>query len=284
MTHSLALTILVDNTTIIDRYFLGEPGLSILIETEGRRILLDAGYSDAFIRNAEMMGIDLLDLDYVVLSHGHLDHTWGLVHLVQKLAGAEIHSIPHKTPALVAHPFCFYPKPKPPVPNIGSLLQEEEAGRQFSLNLSAGPLWLTKNLVFLGEIPRRFGFEQTDPGRRRIVMPDGKVEPDQLLDDSALACRTPEGLVIITGCSHAGICNITEYAREVCGEQQVLDIIGGFHLIKPSPEQMKGTCAYLHDLAPKAVHACHCTSFASKLILAEFCPILETGVGTKLEW
>ncbi|WP_292425707.1 MBL fold metallo-hydrolase [Methanoregula sp.] len=284
MTARVSLSVLVDNNTLIDRYFLGEPGLSILIETGDRRILFDTGYSDAFIRNAETMGIDLLDLDYVVLSHGHLDHTWGLVHLVQKLAGAEIHSLSHKKPVLVAHPYCFYPKPSPPLPNIGSLIPEEEAGRQFSLSLSAKPFWLTPDLVFLGEIPRRFGFEHTAPGKRRIVMPDGQVEQDQLLDDSALACRTPEGLVIITGCSHAGICNITEYAQEVCGERRIIDIIGGFHLLKPSPEQMKGTCTYLRDLALKAVHACHCTSLSSKIILAEFCPILETGVGTNIEW
>ena len=60
------------------------------------------------------------------------------------------------------------------------------------------------------------------------------MEPDHLLDDTALAFRSAEGLVIITGCSHAGICNITEYAREVCGERRVIDIIGGLHLLSPN--------------------------------------------------
>ena len=113
MTSRLSLSVLVDNNTLIDRYFLGEPGLSILIETGDRRILFDTGYSDAFIRNAETMGIDLLDLDYVVLSHGHLDHTWGLVHLVQKLAGAEIHSLSHKKPVLLPIRIVFIQNPAP---------------------------------------------------------------------------------------------------------------------------------------------------------------------------
>ena len=66
-------------------------------------------------------------------------------------------------------------------------------------------------------------------------MPDGSAREDHILDDSALAFRTDEGLVIITGCSHAGICNIAEQAKTVCGNDRIIDIIGGLHLIKPSP-------------------------------------------------
>ncbi|MFA5331207.1 MAG: MBL fold metallo-hydrolase [Methanoregula sp.] len=284
MIPSLALTILVDNTTLTDRYFVSEPGLSIFLETEGRRILFDTGYSDVFFRNAEAMGIDLLNLDVIVLSHGHLDHTWGLVHLIRNLSGAALHSRAHKRPALVAHPYCFYPKPKAPLPNTGSLVSEAEAARWFSLTLSHEPLWITENLVFLGEIPRIHAFEQNSPGTRQILMPDGQVCPDRLLDDSSLACRTPKGLVIITGCSHAGICNIVSYAQEVCGEQRVLDIVGGFHLLRPSAGQLEGTCNYLKALAPAAVHACHCTSLPAKIALSSACRLEETGVGLKLKY
>jgi len=84
----MKLNVLVDNNTLIDRYFLGEPAVSYFIENNGDRILFDAGYSDIFIKNAIKMGIDLLDLDFIVLSHAHLDHTWGLGHLVQYYAEA----------------------------------------------------------------------------------------------------------------------------------------------------------------------------------------------------
>ncbi len=115
-------------------------------------------------------------------------------------------------------------------------------------------------------------------------MPDGYTEPDLLLDDSALTFRSNKGLVIITGCSHAGICNITEHAMEVCGERKVVDIIGGLHLLSPGKERIKETGKYLGNLHLKSLHACHCTSLASKIALAGYCPVQEVGTGMKLEW
>jgi 7,8-dihydropterin-6-yl-methyl-4-(beta-D-ribofuranosyl)aminobenzene 5'-phosphate synthase len=284
MTPQLSLSVLVDNTTLTDYYFMGEPGLSFILETRGKKILFDTGYSDAFLSNAEKMGISLCDLDYVVISHGHRDHTGGLVPLTNHLTEAKANTLPCKIPELIAHSRCFYPRPKSRLPNIGSVLSEAEVQRHFTVNLSDKPLWITEDLVFLGEISRKFSFEWTDPGTRKIVLPDGSAERDFLLDDSALAYRSKEGLVIITGCSHTGICNITEYAREVCGERKVVDIIGGLHLISPGPGRIKETGKYLRDLNLKSLHACHCTSLLAKLSLASFSPIREMGVGMKIEW
>jgi 7,8-dihydropterin-6-yl-methyl-4-(beta-D-ribofuranosyl)aminobenzene 5'-phosphate synthase len=284
MTSRLTLTVLVDNTTLTDRYFVGEPGLSFLIRTAEKKILFDTGYSGLFLANAEKMGFSLRDLDYVVLSHGHLDHSGGLVTLVRNLTEAKIEGNPHRVPEFIAHTRCFYPKEKLPLRNNGSILGEAEVRRQFPLNLSDKPVWITEDCVFLGEIPRKFAFEKADPGKRRIMMPDGRAEPDTLRDDSALAYRSSDGLVIITGCSHAGICNITEYARKVCGESRVTTIIGGMHLLSPKPERLRHTAEYLRDLHLKSLHACHCTSLAAKLLLANSCPLQEVGVGTTLEW
>jgi 7,8-dihydropterin-6-yl-methyl-4-(beta-D-ribofuranosyl)aminobenzene 5'-phosphate synthase len=280
----LSLTVLIDNNTLIDRYFTGEPGLSFLLETAGKKILFDTGYSGIFLTNAEKMGIDLRDMDFVVLSHGHLDHSGGMVTLVRFLTEARIESLVHRVPELIAHPRCFFPKEKLPLQNNGSILDEAEVRRQFPVNLSKEPVWITSDLVFLGEIPRKFAFEHTDPGKRRIHLPDCRMEPDHLLDDSALAFRSSTGLVIITGCSHAGICSITEYARDVCGESRVVDIIGGLHLLDPDAERLEQTYRYLGSLQLKALHACHCTSLASKIALSRYCPVHEVGTGMQLEW
>ena len=241
MIPHLSITLLVDNTTITDRYFSGEPGLSFLIETEGKKILFDTGFSDLFLQNAGKMGVSLLDLDIVVLSHGHLDHSGGLFPLIRYMTRSIIEGIPVKKPLLVAHPACFYPRPKFPVPDIGTVLSEQELSRFFDMHTTTVPWYLTKNLVFLGEIERNFGFERADPGMRKIIMPDGSAREDHILDDSALAFRLDEGLVIITGCSHAGICNIVEQAKIICGNNKVIDIVGGLHLLKPSPSRIKKT-------------------------------------------
>jgi 7,8-dihydropterin-6-yl-methyl-4-(beta-D-ribofuranosyl)aminobenzene 5'-phosphate synthase len=280
MSSRLTLTILVDNTTVTDNDLCGEAGLSFLIETAGKKILFDTGLSGLFLANAEKMGIGLRDLDFLVLSHGHSDHTGGLATLARHLAGAAPGG---SLPALIAHPRCFWQKEKEGRTN-GSGVSEEEARRQFTVNLSEKPVWITDDLVFLGEIPRRFAFEKGDTEKRLIHRPDGTPEPDSLADDSALAFRSAEGLVIITGCSHAGICNITEYAKEVCAEKNVRDIIGGLHLLSPEPKRFTKTGKYLNRLHLKALHAGHCTSLPAKLALAEYCPMQEVGVGMKFEW
>lgn len=284
MPPSLSLTVLVDNTSLIDRYFCGEPGLSFLIRTGGKTVLFDTGYSGLFLKNAMLMGIDLLDVDTVVLSHGHLDHAGGLVPFTRHVTWSAIEGKKVRKPMLVAHPHCFYPRPKPPVPDIGAGITEADLAPYFDMKMSPFPRWLTPDLIFLGEIPQRYHFEETDPGKRTVILPDGKTEPDRIPDDSALACRTDEGLVIITGCSHAGICNIVEYAKEACRETRIVDIVGGLHLLSPDRHRLEKTAEYLHDLNLSALHACHCTSLASKLYLAGSCPVQETGVGMTLAW
>jgi 7,8-dihydropterin-6-yl-methyl-4-(beta-D-ribofuranosyl)aminobenzene 5'-phosphate synthase len=284
MVPGLSLKVLSDNCTITDKYFSGEPGLSFLIETEGKKILFDTGYSDLFLKNALKLNENLLDLDFVVLSHGHLDHTGGLPHLIQHMTTSIVHQMPVKVPVMVAHPHCFYPRPKPPLPNTGSIVPVDELSRHFSVQSSVNPVWFSDRLVFLGQIDRTFDFEDFDPGTRTIIMENGMAEKDFLLDDSALAFRAGRGLVIITGCSHAGICNIVEQARRVCGDNRVIDIIGGLHLLAPGRRRLDNTGRYLKRLDLTALHACHCTSLSSKIELARGSPLKEVGVGTIYEW
>ena len=137
-------------------------------------------------------------------------------------------------------------------------------------------------LTFLGEIERSNDFEaQQGIGS---LWQDGSSIPDMVMDDSAIAYESGKGLVIITGCSHAGICNILAYARKVTGQSKVLDIIGGFHLLNPSRKQMEGTLAYFKALNPEAVHACHCTDLKSKIELSKVVNLGEVGVGLELAY
>lgn len=278
----MKLMVLVDNNTLIDRYFLGEPAVSYLVESEGKKILFDVGYSDVFISNAQRLHIDLVDVDLVVLSHGHVDHTGGLVPLLRLHMEARIEGLAVKRPTLVGHPLALSSKRIGDLPEIGSLLHEAKLSSFVNLRLSREPVWLTERLVFLGEIERANDFEGKKPLGK--VLQDGVEKDDFLLDDSALAYRSAGGLAIITGCSHAGICNIVAQARRVCGEDRVVDIVGGLHLMDPSAEQLQGTLEYLRALSPRSVHACHCTDLNSKIALSGVVELKEVGVGLTLEY
>jgi len=279
----MKLTVLVDNNTFIDLYLIGEPAVSFYIETEGRKILFDAGYSDAFLTNAQQLGIDLADIDMVVLSHGHLDHTWGLESLVRMLAEKRSLARDVKTPTLVAHPDVFASRYFKKDPEIGSLLKEDTLSLFFDLQLSATPVQLTSKLTFLGEIERVNDFE-ANRGIGMLRLGNGGEIPDLIVDDTALAFQADAGLVVITGCSHSGICNILEYAKKVTGECRIVDVIGGFHLLNPSAQQMQGTIDYFRQNPSKQLHACHCTDLPSKIQLATIADLKEVGAGLRLNY
>ncbi|MDQ7093525.1 MBL fold metallo-hydrolase [Desulfosporosinus sp. PR] len=284
----MKLTVLLDNNTALannpsfsDRYFLAEPGLSFYLETDGKRILFDTGHTSVFLQNSQKMNIDFSVLDYLVLSHGHTDHTGGLKSLIAYYRSNEINNLKDK-PILIAHPECFLSKIDSPWGEIGCGIPETEIARNFQLKLSKEPLWFTDNLVFLGEIERNNDFENLTPLGK--VYRNGEGKDDYILDDSALVYKSGKGLVIITGCSHAGICNITEYAQKVCQDERVIDIIGGLHLINPSRMQMERTKEFLEKVAPQTIRACHCTSLKAKIALAEVCNQEEAGTGLQLEY
>jgi len=251
----MQLTVLVDNHTLIDRYLVGEPGISLLVRDADVTVLFDVGYSGLFLANALKMGRSLANLDYVVLSHGHLDHTWGLDPLVRYFTELAIEKVPHRRPAIVTHPQTFVSVSDAEFLEFGSLLSRERLGRHFRLQLGVEPQRLGERLFYLGEIPRLNAFE----GRTAFGRKEGEDRGDLVPEDSALVYCSPEGLVVMTGCAHAGVCNTIEHAKAVCGDSRVVDIVGGLHLMSPAPEQLQGTVAYLEQLRPRSVHACHCT-------------------------
>ncbi|MHC1790777.1 MBL fold metallo-hydrolase [Solidesulfovibrio sp.] len=278
----MELTVLVDNNTLTDQYLLGEPALSLYMEADGARVLLDCGYSDVACRNAARLGIDLAALDAVALSHGHNDHTWGLVPLMACLAERVAAGRHAPKPRLVAHPEALAPRRIGPGEPIGSCLGRDALAECFALTLSRDPVPLTDRLLFLGEIPRLFPFESAGPIGERDS-PHGPV-PDDLPDDTALAFCGRDGLVIVTGCSHAGICNITEHARRVTGIRRVAVVIGGLHLLAPDPARFAATADYLQSAGATDLYPCHCTGLAAKLALSRAAPIHDVGSGLRLSF
>ena len=222
----------------LDKFVEEKSGFSIFIEAFGKKILFDTSIDKDILKNAKKLGIDLFDSDYIVLSHGHWDHTEGLKYL--KGIKAEI----------IAHPDCFEKKYYDKV-SIGSPFSKEEMKRYFNLILSKEHYFIDENIVFLGEIPRRTEFECT---KSIGYLENGK--DDFVLDDSALVIKTDRGLIIISGCSHAGICNIVKYAKEVCKEERILVLLGGFHLFDKKVTDR--TVNFIKDQNIKHIYPAHC--------------------------
>ena len=271
----LKVQILVDNVANAGQ---GEWGFSAVIEADGKRTLFDTGASDLFRKNADILGQNLLDLDFVALSHGHWDHTWGLNELVRLyLKNSEA-----SRPTIVAHPRTFERTLNPKGAENGPLLGIDTLSGRFPLTLSAEPLWMTENLLWLGAVKRKFAFEYVEPKGKRIT--DSGTEPDLSPDDTALVYRTPDGIVIITGCSHSGICNITDQAIKLTGDERVLDIIGGTHLLQIGQLRMKATLDYFAGIKPKALHIGHCTGLDAKVALAGVADMKELFVGLEVKY
>ncbi|MBQ6479187.1 MAG: MBL fold metallo-hydrolase [Erysipelotrichaceae bacterium] len=262
----MKLTILCDNNTFIDQYYLGEPALCFYIETGNDRILFDTGYSDVFMINAEKMGIDLSQINKIVLSHGHNDHTGGLVYYLREKRNVEI----------IAHPDTFIHR-EDETGVISSPLSAETIGERARLRLTKEPYEVSQDLLYLGEIPVSCDFEERVPiGRNE------NGEADYLPDDSALVYQGKDGLFIITGCSHSGICNIIEYAKKVTGVDRIKGVIGGFHLLKEG-ERLDHTVSYLKKENIRELYPCHCVSLKARIAMAKEMTIQETGTGLSID-
>lgn len=272
----LTITILMDNTVLSGPRLRAQPGFCAWLEADGRKVLFDTGLDGLFLANARALDIDVCAAKDVVLSHGHYDHTGGLADWIQACAPAG----PDR-PRLVCHPHALDPKTKDGR-LYGNRLHPSLLAHHFEMATSRGPRWLSERLVFLGEIERHYPFERTEP--RALRLADDGARPDLLLDDSALVYVAEDGLVVLSGCAHAGLCNILRQARRVTGEERILDVVGGMHLIDPPPEQMQGTLDVLHAVSPAALHPAHCTRERFRRVLAHVAPGRDMGVGVRLEY
>jgi 7,8-dihydropterin-6-yl-methyl-4-(beta-D-ribofuranosyl)aminobenzene 5'-phosphate synthase len=251
---SVRVTVL---STMLADAGIGEWGFSALIEVDGRRLLFDTGgRPETVLQNARELGVDLSTVTEVILSHHHGDHTGGLLSLRRELsktnrtALSRIHVAPGmflsrrtKDHAGEANPMIDM---KGRAEALGTVFVEHREPTEIMPGV-----WLT------GPVPRRHS-ERNWSAEVNIVTAAGLV-PDTLPEDMSLVIRTEKGLIAVTGCGHAGVVNVVDYARDIVGRERIYAVVGGLHLFAAPDETLAWTAQRLHDVGLAYLLGGHCT-------------------------
>jgi 7,8-dihydropterin-6-yl-methyl-4-(beta-D-ribofuranosyl)aminobenzene 5'-phosphate synthase len=268
MSHirSLKITTLGENIAV--GKCLGQWGLSFLLELVDAKdrkgkIVFDTGISKkALLHNIKALKVDLSDVDSIVLSHGHLDHTATTVEVAKAASGVKIY----------AHPHTFLPRfyeskngkrRQIGVPKGEGLNDIERVGGK--ILLKKVPVEVVPGVWTTGQIKRVTAFERALPlskGERVIINIEGEEMDDQILDDQALWMNV-EGIgpVVITGCAHAGPVNTLLQVQRIGNFKQIYGLVGGTHLVHRSDDYLQQTVSEFKRCGLRLISPCHCTGF-----------------------
>jgi 7,8-dihydropterin-6-yl-methyl-4-(beta-D-ribofuranosyl)aminobenzene 5'-phosphate synthase len=252
--QTLKITVL---STMLSDHLTGEWGYAALVEVDGRRILFDTGaLPETVLANAREMHIDLSNVEDVVLSHNHEDHTGGLLALraamkaKNPLALSRVH--------VAAHFFDPWKREQPQI--IKDRAAFEATGGRFIVH--DAPTELLPGVWLTGQVPRHTDEHNYEPG----LVAEGAPAPD-VPEDQALVFETAEGPVILTGCGHAGIINIIDDAAVITHAPRVLAVVGGLHLFRADEPRLAVTAAAFEKAGVRYLLAGHCTGIEATMRL-----------------
>ncbi len=263
---SLTITVAAEDSVLYESPFLGQHGISLYLEACSagfrRNILVDVGQNpEALLYNMKLLDIDPSSIDALILTHCHYDHTQGLVELLKAMGKSDV--------PVIAHPTLFRLNfiDKPFLRHVGVMSSDSRRNIEKSggtLFLTSDPLQLLPGLSTSGVIRRRTDFEEVGIPLKTIDG-EGRVTDDTMNDDISVIASTGEsGIVVMSGCSHAGIINITRQARKLFGQDKVASVIGGLHLVEAPLERIRKTVSALKELEVDSVYAGHCTGFEAQ--------------------
>jgi 7,8-dihydropterin-6-yl-methyl-4-(beta-D-ribofuranosyl)aminobenzene 5'-phosphate synthase len=291
--------VLLENTEIATRLpepkgdeistdtLLAEHGLSLLVTVhrgeEKHTLLFDTGHTQVgVLHNMEKLEINPEEVETIVLSHAHMDHTGCLYPLLDQMA---------RPMTLAVHPDAFqFPRFKETKDGKRlkfprTLIKDELIRRNVDLLETKDPTPILSDMVMItGGVERQTAFEKGLPNA--LIEKDGQLEEDPIADDQSLVIHLKEkGLVVVSGCSHAGIINTVLHAKKLAGVERVHGILGGFHLIGPSSETLlENTIEELIKIEPEVLVPMHCTGWKGiHRISEEFADAFTlNSVGTKI--
>jgi 7,8-dihydropterin-6-yl-methyl-4-(beta-D-ribofuranosyl)aminobenzene 5'-phosphate synthase len=253
------ITVLVENTAH-GPDVLAEHGLSYWIEHNGKHILLDSGQGGVLATNAYKLKIPLYDLDALILSHGHYDHTGGVAEALK-----------HDRPvAVYAHPAAFAKKyarnNDGTARAIGMPYPSERAIRASRNQLvhTTQSTVVFGGLTVTGPVPRPAGFEDTGGP---FFLDEACTQPDPLEDDQSVFIDTADGTVVLLGCAHSGVINTLHYIRQLTDNRPIHTVIGGMHLVGSSSRRIERTIEELKQLGIRRLAPAHCTGMPATVAL-----------------
>ncbi len=276
MTEQVRITVLAENC--VERPgLLAEHGLALWIEAGSQRVLFDTGQGGVLVNNAYRLGISLDRVDAVVLSHGHYDHTGGLVDALRGTRPAAIYLHPEAMkPKVIRNQDGTSREVGMPPAAAESLQRHRDR-----LVLTDQPTPVAPALMVTGPVPRVTDFEDT--GGPFFLDPKCR-KPDPLTDDQAVFFESKQGTVVLLGCAHAGVINTLRFVRRLTGERPIHAVLGGMHLVGASPQRLTATIDALRALNPGSLGPAHCTGRTATAVLWESLPdrCMPFHVGTQI--
>ena len=253
------VTILCENCVFGNIGAIAEHGWAVFIETDQGNFLFDTGQGKSIVNNAQYFNKDLSTIKGIIISHHHIDHTGGLLDVLEQIDKVKVYS----------HPGLFknsYVIDKGKQRNIGIPFRREileSRGAQFKFNTSFREI--APGLMLSGEIPRLTEFEK---GSKKFLLKtkEGYAQ-DLIFDDQTLIVNTEKGLIIILGCSHSGMINIINHIIDKTGQNHIRTIIGGTHLGPASEETKEKTIQALKKFDIEKIGVSHCTGLETSMRL-----------------